>query len=380
MVVERTALPRPRALLVDNSLHRTGAFVSALEFANALKGAYDVEIVLPSTSTLHGDVVAAGLICHSLPMSELGRSWAKLLKYVPVLASNTLRLRRLLARRHATLLIVNDYYNLLGAFVRLLGWRGLIVTMVRLMPHSQQRLLNYVWTRLAISCSDKVIAVSRAVFRQLPASDTVEALYNPSRFVERYPEEVCKPNDGTIRCLYLANYIAGKGHRRALEAFARAYGRQPRLRLRFVGSDMGLDKNRALKSELERVTASIGLEAVVCFEGFCDDVEQVIKQSDIVLNFSESESFSQTCLEASAFGRPVIATKCGGPEEIVDDGVSGLLVPVDDIDAMAEAIVLLAESAPIRRAMGASGRIAVRRKFGVAHFLRSFERILNATD
>ena len=57
---QENALPRPKFLLVENSLHMTGAFVSALAMADALKADYDIEFVLPATSTLQSAVEAKG--------------------------------------------------------------------------------------------------------------------------------------------------------------------------------------------------------------------------------------------------------------------------------------------------------------------------------
>lgn len=361
-----------RLLLVENSLHTTGAFISAMAIDEALRGDHNIQFVLPATSTLHPVVKAADIACHSLPMSELGRSWARLLRYLPVLLLNTIRLRRLLSREKIQVLVINDYYNLLGVMVKATGWRGQLLTMVRLLPLSQQPVLNRVWTALALRCSNAVVAVSQAVARQLPASDKVKVIYNPSRFDEQHLPVQVGGVDGEVRCLYLANYIAGKGHLHGLQAFAVAYQQNPALRLRFVGGDMGLEKNRALKAALERAAMEMGLANVVSCDGYSNDVELDIKQADIVLNFSESESFSHTCLEACAYGRPIIATRCGGPEEIVDDGVSGLLVPVGDVRAMAEAIRTLSTDAPLRQRMGESGRLIVRVRFSVEAFRKIF--------
>lgn len=371
---------RPRLLLVENSLHTTGAFVSAMAMVDALRADHDVEFVLPASSTLHPLVKAAGLVCHSLPMSELGRSWPRLLRYVPVLLRNTLRLRRLLARQKIDVLVINDYYNLLGVMAKGTGWRGQLLTMVRLMPKNQHRVLNQVWTALAVRFSYKVLAVSMAVARQMPAGEKVLVLYNPNRFEEHHPAMQAGQLDGLVHCLYLANYIAGKGHLQGLQAFAQAYEQNTVLRLHFVGGDMGLEKNRALKASLEQAAFQMGLGNVVTCDGYSDDVELDIKQSDIVLNFSESESFSHTCLEASAYGRPIVATRCGGPDEIVDDGVSGFLVNVNDIRAMSKAILQLSKDRELRIAMGQAGRHIVHDRFSEMRFKEGWSRLLGGVS
>ncbi|MDP3325452.1 MAG: glycosyltransferase family 4 protein [Hydrogenophaga sp.] len=151
------------------------------------------------------------------------------------------------------------------------------------------------------------------------------------------------------------------------------------MRLRFVGGDMDLEKNRVLKASLKLAAVQMGLGDVVTFDGYSNDVELDIKRADIVLNFSESESFSHTCLEACAFGRPIIATRCGGPEEIIEEGVTGLLVPVADVEAMTMAIVALAGDALLRQRMGEAGRRLVRERFSSQAFVAGFERLTNTS-
>lgn len=369
---------RPRLLLVENSLHKTGAFVSAMSMVDVLRSDYDIEVVLPTTSKLHKQVEAFDIVCHSLPMTELGRSWARLLRYVPMLLVNTVRLRRLMTRQNVDVLVINDYYNMLGVITKLTGWRGQLLTMVRLMPLNQHHILNRVWVALALVFANKVIAVSRSVARQLPVSEKVEVLYDPNRCKEYHRSIHLEPSDGTVRCLYLANYIHGKGHLYGLQAFAKAYAQDSALRLRFVGGDMGLEKNRVLKSSLEKSAVAMGLGDVVTCDDYSNDVELDIKKADIVLNFSESESFSWTCMEACFYGRPIIATRCGGPEEIVDNGVSGLLVPVNDIQAMEAALLRLSRDRGMRESMGQAGRRIVRERFSKARFLQGWDRIVSA--
>lgn len=370
----RPAEGRARLMLLENSIHRTGAFASALALATAIRDSHEVEFVLPSRSMLHEQVVSAGFVCHDLPMVEIGWSFRKLAAYLPMLMINVFRLRRLLLRRDIDVLVVNDYYNLLGAGVRVLRWQGVLLTMVRLMPANQNAWVNRLWTLLGMMFSTHVIAVSQAVARQLPANPKVKVAYNSIRMPNKHPFSLTRlgAEDGLVYCLYPANYIAGKGHEVALEAFSVAWRVNPSLRLRFVGGDMGLEKNRELKSQLIRVTEFMKLQHVVSIEGFSEDLEHDIKQSDIVLNFSRSESFSITCTEASAYGRPIIATRCGGPEEIIDEGVSGLLVPVDDVDAMSQAILKLAGGPDLRRRMGAEGVRIVSERFLESAFVDRF--------
>ena len=128
---------------------------------------------------------------------------------------------------------------------------------------------------------------------------------------------------------------------------------------------MGLAKNRAYKQSLEALAASLGIANKVSWNGFAEDVEWEYKQADIVLNFSESESFSITCVEALYFGRPLIATDCGGPAEIIDHMQTGILVPNRLVSGMAEAMLQLATDGQLRSRLANHAREVIREKFSI---------------
>jgi glycosyltransferase involved in cell wall biosynthesis len=192
----------------------------------------------------------------------------------------------------------------------------------------------------------------------------VQVIYDPLPASEKYavpthPTQV----DGSVHLLYLSNYILGKGQDFALESFRLAYVQNKNLRLRFAGGDMGMPKNQEFRQRLATAAAKAGLQHVVSFEGFVTDVEAEVKAADVVLNFSESESFSLTCLDALYYGTPLIASDCGGPAELFEHNQSGLLVPNRDVQAMAAAIERLAASSKLRTRFVEAGRQYVRHKF-----------------
>ena len=84
-----------------------------------------------------------------------------------------------------------------------------------------------------------------------------------------------------------------------------------------------------------------------------------------MLNFSESESFSMTTLEALAFGTPIIATKSGGPSEIIENGVTGILVEVNNIQAMSNSIIGLVKDVEKMAIFSKNGLSLVQSKFSL---------------
>jgi glycosyltransferase involved in cell wall biosynthesis len=356
-------------LLVDNSRAITGALNAMRHATGPLRGQFRFAYVLPTGSTGRAVLEADGYRVHELPFVEISRRKADLLRYLPMLLLNGWRLYRMAQREGATIIHLNDFYNLTGYVAKLLSFGRLrVVTHVRFLPQSLVQPLARMWRWLASVAASRTVCVSQAVGQYFAGSKNVQVIYDPLPGPERYPAPAHPPQpDGTVELLYLSNYIQGKGQDLALQAFAEAYKRDSNLRLRFVGGDMGLEKNREFRQQLVSAVDKAGLQGVVHFAGFAADVEQAIKAADIVLNFSESESFSLTCLDALYYGTPLIASDCGGPAELFENGRSGLLVPNRQVAAMAEAINRLAADVRLRAQFAEAGRQFVRQKFAPAH-------------
>ena len=359
---------KPLILVVDNSRAVTGALNAMRHATGPLRPGIAFEYVLPTGSTGREVLEADGYRVHELPFVEVSRRKADLLRYLPMLLLNGWRLRRLARRQGAQVIHLNDFYNLTGYVAKVLSFGRLrVITHVRFLPQSLPQPLARTWRWLAEQWADQVVCVSEAVRRYFGSTARVQTIYDPLPGPERHAVAVrpARPN-GAVQLLYLSNYIQGKGQDLALAAFEQAHARDGSLRLQFVGGDMGLAKNRQFREQLEARAKAAGLQEVVEFAGFAADVEQAIKAADILLNFSESESFSLTCLDALYYGTPLIASDCGGPAELFENGRSGLLVPNRDVPAMSVAISQLAADAGLRTQFAAAGRAYVRQKFAPA--------------
>lgn len=113
-----------------------------------------------------------------------------------------------------------------------------------------------------------------------------------------------------------------------------------------------------LQDELERRAEGLDLGSRVRFAGFVDDdvLPALFASADLVASASEYEGFGLTLVEAMACGLPVVATAVGGVTDVVEHGVTGSLVPLGDVAAMAEQICLLADDAGLRARWGGAGR------------------------
>ena len=114
---------------------------------------------------------------------------------------------------------------------------------------------------------------------------------------------------------------------------------------------------------VDALMAQLSLESIVHFCGYVDAPQNFLRGVDLFVLSSRSEGFSIATLEAMATGLPVIATRCGGPEEIVTHGHDGLLVPVADPAALAGAVQSVLSDPGRRASLGAAARETVLRRF-----------------
>ncbi len=113
--------------------------------------------------------------------------------------------------------------------------------------------------------------------------------------------------------------------------------------------------------DLAALAEAAGPDVVVLGER--RDVEDLYAGMDLFVLASHREGFPRAAMEAAAMGLPVVATDIRGCRQVVDDGVTGRLVPVGDGEALARAVATLAGDADLRLAMGAAGRAKARRDF-----------------
>jgi len=343
---------KPRILIVENSADVTGALNSILRSCDFLSSDFDFSFLIPSGSKNAELIRSHGFHVFDLPMRELRNNPIAIIGYVPLLLLNAVRLKRMLRKQHFDLVLVNDFYNLTPSVCTLLGSRLPLISYVRFIPTRFPAVLVSVWMAVHEITTSSFVAVSETVKRTLPPSRIpVHVVPNEIPAYSSPPYDV---NSRTI--LFPANYTKGKGHEFALQAFALVAAEFPEWTLRFAGGDLGLKKNRLYKNTLQNQAIGLGIGSRVEWLGFQSDMRSQYGEAAIVLMFSESESFSMICLEAMHCARPVIATKCGGPEEIISSGIDGVLVPVRDVQAMAGAIRDLISSEQQRVKYANSGK------------------------
>lgn len=125
---------------------------------------------------------------------------------------------------------------------------------------------------------------------------------------------------------------------------------------------------------LKELAGRLGLSAEIIFTGFRKDISALMKGIDMLVAPSRSEASSRVLLEAGALKLPVVGTRVGGIPEMIEDGSSGFLVPLDDVAALAEAIRKLFDPV-LRKRMGEAGRTRIENKFSNQKITEQVEQV-----
>jgi glycosyltransferase involved in cell wall biosynthesis len=199
-------------------------------------------------------------------------------------------------------------------------------------------------TAAAIAGADRGIAVSRALWRDIQAEVPVphperwRVLPNgvdAERFARAAAEGPARAVD-RIEAIWIGHLLPIKRPLLLLDAFARAQREEPRLALTLVGDG-------PLAGAVRERARSLGLGTAFALQPAADraGVAAHLARSDFLVLASERETFGVVVIEALAAGRPVLSTRCGGPEELLTDERLGLLVDGDEA-SLARGLVRLA--------------------------------------
>ena len=226
--------------------------------------------------------------------------------------------------------------------------------------------------RLAARLCDKLIVISQPLIEWA----VKEKIAPRSRMVKIYSgievEAFGKPVDCAAlrRSLGLssedfvvgevAKLWPGKGHDVLFGAAARLRNFIPNLKILLIGDG-------GLRSQLERLAHELKLDGRVVFAGFRSDVAALTQILDVAVLPSLFEGMGRAVVEAQAAGKPVIGTRVGGIPDLILNGVTGLLVEPNHVEALAWAIEKLAADPALRAQMGRNARSAVDERLSARH-------------
>ena len=230
--------------------------------------------------------------------------------------------------------------------------RGLIVWLEKLLCYithlvfTQSREDAATAVKEGICPEEKVIYIGNGV-------DTARFTIKPDSNGARESLGLCK-EDKVIG--FVGRLVAEKGILELIKAMGSVVKTLPNAKLLIVGDTLGSDRDRNAKQAIAMVVDQDRLASSVLFAGFMEDIPKVMESIDVFVLPSYREGMPRTIIEAMASGKPVIATNIRGCREEVVPGSTGLLVPLKDPAALAEAIISLLINPELAYQMGVEGR------------------------
>lgn len=165
-----------------------------------------------------------------------------------------------------------------------------------------------------------------------------------------------------------------KGHEGFIRAAAYVSKTHPGVHFLVIG-----DGHASYVDRMKALGHALGIGAKLHFTGWRKDVPALFALLDILVIASEQEPFGRTVIEGMAAAKPIVATRSGGPEEIVVHGETGFLVPVGDPYTMAQRLCDLLNNPLLGRAFGEAGRRRVAERFTLEATLRGVENLIVET-
>lgn len=231
-----------------------------------------------------------------------------------------------------------------------------------------------------ITFMDRIISICNCSKNSLPFgrknkkvttvyNGTDTALFDPSRTFSLTRNNVGITDPEVLLLGIISVLDPFKGHRHLFQALKDLKDQGLN---RFVCLVIGHGRE---EKALQRLSEELGLNDVVKFLGFRQDIPELLNLLDILVLPSEREGLPCVVIEAMAMGVPVIATAVGGIPEAIVHGKTGLIIPPRDVSELTIALRSLMTNADLRYSMGIAGRKRVLEKFDLSQKIRETEGI-----
>jgi glycosyltransferase involved in cell wall biosynthesis len=261
-------------------------------------------------------------------------------------------------------------YHLAALAVRLASPARLVLTRHALFP---LRPIN----KPLLSGVGRVIAVSQAVAESLKENGVIESskitVVHNGIDVERFASAEAAGRGGDVVVGTVGHLAPIKGHDVFVRAATLVAARRRGVRFVVIGEDKSAEKS--YRRSLEDLVAELGVSEIVTMPGWQDEMPAALSSLTVFVSAARSEPFGLAIVEAMAAGLPVVAAASEGAREIIEDGFSGKLVPVDDAGALAQAIDDLLDNSLERSRLGHNAQLVARERFSLARMANDTERV-----
>lgn len=369
-------------ILFLNHVSRTGgAEASLLDMVGWLRNHdWAASVALPEGNDLAKRFQNARVPVYRLPIRRIHRrSLASIAAAVVSIVRSTPPLLRLLRQNKVALLHANSntahLYAILAtriAHIPLVWHCRDVVNLGGLGP----------WM---IRAADRIVAISHLVGMELQKCGATSArlrVVHNGIDVERFRpcagrtlarKSLGIPTESFVVTM-IAQLVPWKNHPLFVEAARLIVAASPSSFFLLVGDDRFGDHPQYAE-QIRRLARSGILGDRVILTGYIEDVREILEATDVLVHPASREPFGRVLIEAMAMGKPVVAVNQGGPAEIVRDGVDGILVPPENAEVLARAVMRIASDPTMAVSMGQRGRERVAIEFSLESQMRKIESI-----
>lgn len=296
-----------------------------------------------------------------------------ILRYLLALPAELRRVRTLV--RRYSLEVVNCHYigtseftwiiaKRLGLFRGkvILSLHGLDIRSLARLRGIRKALWRWVLCRAdaVVACSDGLAEETRAAFQLSEAQVcTIHNGVDLNQVCSMVQSEPKADLRGAPALLNLGTLEHKKGHDLLLRAYSEVVKRYPHAHLTIMG------RRAETADETVRLMRELGLEQyiTICEDATHETALTALRDSDIFVLSSRNEAFSVALLEAGAFGKPIVATDVCGVAELIEDGITGLRVPPEDVEALTNGMLRLLSHPEVAAEFGRQVKQVVRTRF-----------------
>lgn len=378
-------MSRLKILYIHHNADTYGASRSLLRLLGRLdKDRFAATVLLAEDGPLRKKIEDLGVEVIVQPVSVITRhvfrSW-RIIQFALALPISIFQIWRLIRRKQIDLVHTNT-----GVIVS----AGLAAKLAGV-PHIWHirdwfQEFRGIWTaysRYILWSSSRVLAVSRAVAGQFPASTKVEVIHNgfsldefhvdTAKLAREFRLKFKLENEFVVGCVGRIKWLR-KGQEILVQAAAILEKKGVRAKYIIVGSPFPGNESHGVK--LRELVHELGLESCVVFTGDLEDARPAYAAMNVlVLPSAQPEPFGGVVMEAMSMGVPVIATAIGGSLDQVADGETGFLIPPSDPEALAQKIKLLIDDPALCARLGQAGPERIRRHFSLEEMVHRIEHV-----
>lgn len=355
-----------RILFVNAEGRIAGAENSLLLLITCLQKRHSVSVACPAGGPLAEKVRQIGCQYHYLSPRRKGRGLSVF--GLARLLSVSWRISRIVSAIRPDVIHANSVYAAVGCLFS--AYR----TKARLVWHARDIVRFRFISRLCGWPSSCIIAISQFVARRLinqgVSPSKIRVIFNgiePATATLSKNPETSSVNDSAMgeRPIVFANvgqFVPWKKQTLFLAAADQIRSKIPKARFWLVGDDV-FQRDGKYKRSLEDYVAAKGLSDVVSFTGWQQNMDDVWRNVGCLVHAADTEPFGRVIIEAMASGVPVIATDSGGPGEIIEDGVTGILVRPNDVESLGRAMLRIASDSGLARRLSTAAYKAVMARY-----------------